>query len=197
MRTYIFVVLGVILGIAGCSTSSTSSPWGNGNLGTIVHSAKKDGIQVPKREHYALVFDNMEGYWKHGQSVSFHGVNIDTFVPQHESTDQWNERLEITHLNVKSSFSANDYYNQVIKANLDNICYYSVPKSYLLWHKSTDIIYEYHILNCGKKPNQIVIGRIIRTQNSISTIAYTIKAALLNHQQEQYMLHIIESAKAA
>lgn len=196
MRIYIFVVVSVILSIAGCSTSGTSSPWENGNLGTMVHSAAKNGIQVPKSEHYALVFDNMEGYWKHGQSVSLHGVNVDTFIPQHESTDNWNERLEITHLNVRSSFSANDYYNHVIKTNLDNICYYSVPKSYLLWHKPTDIIYEYHILNCGKTPNQIVIGRIIRTQNSINNISYIIKAAELDHQQEQYMLHIIESAKA-
>jgi hypothetical protein len=195
MRIYIFIVLGIILSITGCATSSSSSPWENGDLGTMVHSATQNGVQVPKPEHYALAFDNMDGYWKHDKSISLHGVNIDTFVPQHESSDKWNERLEITHLNVKSSFSANDYYNQVIKTNLDNMCYYSVPKSYFLRHTPADIIYEYHIANCGKKPNQVVIGRIIRTQNTINNISFALKAAELTQPQQQYMMYIIESAQ--
>lgn len=192
--------LAMVLAI-GCSSvqsepehttaTTATTPWGE-----FLHTDhQKEAIPLPSKEHYTLMFNNMDGYWKHGQAVTVDGVNINTFIPQNEFVDKWNERIEITHVKADNSMTAQKYYNQVIKSNLDNICYYSVPKVKFLKQNTNDIIYEYHVLNCGKKPSIALIGRILHNGNNINTITYTVKTEQLDQDKRQYMLQAIQSAR--
>ena len=129
---------------------------------------------------HAILFDNMNGYWKHGQTVNSDGVTIDTYIPQSEFVDKWEERIELTHVKVKSSMTAGKYYQQVVQGNLNNMCYYSVPKVQFLRRKANDIIYEYHVISCGKKAMLVVVGRIMGSNGAVNTMTYTIKTAKVN-----------------
>ena len=175
------------------SSTSTST-----TLGSLFHSVDQQEAvpPLPSKEHYTVLFNNMDGYWKHGQTVNVKGVDLETFIPQTEFVDKWKERIEVTHVNVQGSMTARKYYNQVVQGNLNQMCYYSVPKTRLIRRTTNDIIYEYHVLNCGKKPSLALIGRIIHSGNSINTITYTVRTDHLPSNKRQYMLEIIKTAQA-
>ncbi len=181
----LFFILLLIFGISCCS-----SPVVNHEIfGTELHHV----VPPDHRGRYAVMFDNMDGYFKHDKSVSVDGVTINTFIPYPESTNKWHERIEI--IQVRSSMTASSYYHRVIEANLADMCYYSTPRLRILRQASNDIVYEYYVLNCGKKPNQAVIGRIIHTPSSIDTISYAVKTDHLDDEQRHYMVEIVEGAK--
>jgi hypothetical protein len=96
---------------------------------------------------------------------------------------------------VEPSMTARRYYKQVILSNLDDMCYYSVPKAQMIRKGTNDIIYEYHVLNCGKKPSLALIGRIMHNGNNINTITYTVKTDYLDRNKRQYILELIEAAR--
>lgn len=181
------IVLLLIFSISSCSSPEVDHK----NFGSELHHI----IPLSNREHYAVMFDNMNGYFKHDRSINVNGVTINTFIPHTESTNRWHERIEIIHCKAGSSMTARKYYHQVIEANLADMCYYSTPRSRILRQTSADVIYEYYILNCGKKPNQTVIGRIIYTSRNIYTISYTVKTEHLDDVQRQNMIDIIEGVK--
>jgi hypothetical protein len=183
----VLVIPLLIFNIFSCSTSEVNHE--------IFGSESHHIIPLSQRQYYAMMFDNMNGYFKHDRSASVNGVTINTFIPQTESANRWHERIEIIHCKVESSMTVDRYYHQVIEANLADMCYYSTPRSRILQQTSNDIVYEYQVLNCGKKPNQVVIGRIIHTSRNIYIISYTVKTEHLDEGQRLNMIEIVESAR--
>jgi hypothetical protein len=209
MYKYIWRLLMLLL-VGSCLVSCTSSKQPQAvqlthptptttstSLGSLFHHREPKQVvpPLPSKEHYTVIFNNMDGYWKHGQAVIVKGVTVNTFIPQNEFVDKWTERIEITHVKVERSMTASKYYNEVIQSNLNNMCYYSVPKARIIRRSINDIIYEYHVLNCGKKPSLALIGRVMHNGNNINTITYTVKTDHLERAKRQYMLEIIETTQ--
>ncbi|KPJ68104.1 MAG: hypothetical protein AMJ43_01485 [Coxiella sp. DG_40] len=190
MNKSIWRVLTILLLIfnISCSSSPEVEPM---IFGSELHHI----IPLTYRWRYAVMFDNIDGRFKHDKSDTINGVTINTFIPYTESSSKWHKRIEIIHCRVGFLMTARRYYQQMIEANLAEMCYYSIPKLCVLRKTSDDIIYEYHVLDCGKKPNRAVIGRIIHTPRNIYIISYTVKTDHLDDEQRQDMIEIIEGAK--
>ncbi|MCK4607977.1 MAG: hypothetical protein KAT71_00705 [Gammaproteobacteria bacterium] len=201
MRRYLLPLMALFLlcNLVACSKTEmqqSTNALETGNLGAIINDHPTLAIPaLPSKENYAIVFNNMDGFWKHAGTARVQNVDIDTFVPQTEDSKKWKQRIEVTHVKTSKSMTAQKYYQQVVHGGLDNLCPYSTPKVKVLHNASNDIIYEYQVLNCGKKPNQAVIGRVIRTPNSINTISYTGMTDRLDDQSRQYMLEIVKGAR--
>jgi len=198
IRQLCLILLAVFM-ITGCTNTATkpaNSSWESGNLDKMFQlEPQQHKTPPPEQEHYTLMFDNMNGYWKHAKSVTVDGVDMNTFVPKDETANKWQERIETTHCQVGQAMTARKYYKDIVQANLKDMCYYSAPKARILWQDKRRLIYEYQVLDCGKKPSKAVIGQIIYTPNNINVISYTVITDYLDPKQRAYMLEIIKSAR--
>jgi hypothetical protein len=81
MYKYIWRLLMLLLSgvcIISCTSSrqpavqltSPTATTGSTALGSLFHRKHQQIVPpLPSKEHYTVLFNNMDGYWKHGQAV--------------------------------------------------------------------------------------------------------------------------------
>ncbi|MBN2689322.1 MAG: hypothetical protein JXR42_01785 [Gammaproteobacteria bacterium] len=139
-------------------------------------------------------FAGMGSHWQHERTLQDRGAKVDIFVPYGENYYNWTRQIRVTQTITNGAAGVDHYYSNVVKPTYAARCYYSKNSSKILYKNKFNLVFEYQVKNCGKKPNQIIIGRVMRSQNALSSIAYSVKASELSDMERTDMVHLVTNA---
>jgi len=132
--------------------------------------------------------------WKHAESYEKKGgAEAFVFIPVDESLYDWTTKVEFVKYNGVDTVLS--FYNRFIKPEYGARCYYSQNKSNIIYSDYDNLLFEYHVKNCGKKPNMIIIGNIEKDGNMFESVSYVTKNDELNDQEKTYIIDFVKSAK--
>jgi len=145
-----------------------------------------------------MAFHDVGIIWRHAGSHKTNGIKITTFVPTDETERTAVRKIVMTHYRNKPRYPINayEYYINTVVADFNTQCYTSTSDIHLLEKASHEVLYSYQMYNCGKRANQYVVGRVVQSRRSISSIAYIVKTDKLPAEaQRKAMLQLVAHAR--
>lgn len=124
-----------------------------------------------------------EGAWKHVGSKQGKGEWVTNYyVPEGEGVENWTRRF--TFSNMRRSYSS-PASPEAMMIDLKELKVKECPKTVwnIIQKGDTDLLYEYHVADCGRQPAQHKIARILYAKANIWWITYAQKGPPIDEQE--------------
>jgi len=140
---------------------------------------------------------NYEGAWKYAGSKQGKGEWVtDYYVPEGEGVETWTRRF--TFSNVRRSYSS-PASPEAMMNGLKEFKIKECPKTVwnIIQKGDTDLLYEYHVADCGRHPAQHKIARILYAKANIWWITYTQKGPPMDEQERLRWIETLSEPRIA
>lgn len=124
-----------------------------------------------------------EGAWKYAGSKQGKGEWVTNYyVPEGEDVTNWTRRFTFSDMRRRRSSPASP---EAMMIGLKELKVKECPT--VVWNiiqkGDTDLLYEYHVADCGGHPTQHKIARILYAKANIWWITYTQKGSPMDEQE--------------
>jgi hypothetical protein len=179
-RIVIYLMLSVL---ASCTTKETFL-----SSGVVAREIMASALVNSPKAGYG-------GVWKYAGSKQTRGEWVTNYyVPEGESVENWTRRFTFSDLRRSHSSPADP---ETMMNGLKELKVMQCPK--VVWNiiqkGDTDLLYEYHIADCGGHSAQHKIGRILYAKANIWWITYTQKGSPVDGRERQGWIEMLSDLR--
>lgn len=138
-----------------------------------------------------------EGAWKYAGSKQGKGEWVTNYyVPEGEGVENWTRRFTFSDMRRGYSSPASP---EAMMIGLKELKVKECPK--VVWNiiqkGDTDLLYEYHVADCGRHPAQHKIARILYAKANIWWITYTQKGSPMDERERLRWIETLSEPRIA